>query len=77
MKKTLIPKVNSISDLFFRANTDPRYAQLALISASNLGGMGKDLKEARQTLYDNATADEGCSEQGVVDEINFCRDLVK
>jgi hypothetical protein len=75
MKK--LSKVNSISDLFWRAKTDSRYAQLALISASNLGGIGKTLKEAYQTLCDNASAGDGCSEEDVVDEINFCRKLVK
>jgi len=74
-KKVLIPKVTSIGDLFHRAATDPRYAELAMISASNLGGTCKDLKEARQWL--NCNAMESDSEQGVVDEINFCRDLVK
>jgi len=76
MKKPLIPKVQSISDLFFRAKTDPRYAQLAIIAAQNLGGMGENLQSARQTFIDNATDEEGCDEKGVVGEINFCRRLV-
>ena len=78
MKKTkkLIGKVTSIADLFNRASTEPQYAQLAMISASNLGGNCKDLAEAKQWLYCNAN--EGLAgEEGVVDEINFCRDLVK
>ena len=76
MKKLLIPKVNSINELFFLAETDPRYAQLAIIAARNLGGMGENLQSARQTLIDNATDEEECDEKGVVSEINFCRRLV-
>ena len=76
MKKLLIPKVNSINELFFLAETDPRYAQLAIIAARNLGGMGENLQSARQTLIDNATDEEECDEKGVVGEINFCRRLV-
>jgi len=76
MKKPLIPKVNSINELFFLAETDPRYAQLAIIAARNLGGMGENLQSARQTLIDNATDEEECDEKGVVGEINFCRRLV-
>ena len=74
MKKTTIQKVASIGDLFLRALTDERYANLALISASNLGGEGKTLSEARRWLELNAS--EG-TEEGVVQEINHCRDLVK
>ena len=74
-KPKLIGKVTSIADLFNRAATDPQYAQLAMISAANLGGNCKDLASARQWL--NCNAMESGSEQGVVDEINFCRDLVK
>ena len=73
-KTALIPKVSSIGDLFQKAKTDPRYATLAMVSASNLGGTCSDLRGARQWLELNAT--EGGSEEGVVDEINFCIDFV-
>ncbi len=73
-KKTLISKVFSIGDLRQRAAKDPRYLQLAMISASNLGGSPKSLDDAIDWLSTNAMETE---EDGVVDEINFCRDLVK
>jgi len=78
-KKTLISKVVSIGDLRQRAAKDPRYLQLAMISASNLGGSPKNLDDAINWLNCNAmeTDEDGNGEKGVVGEINFCRDLVK
>ena len=75
-KPAPLDPVTSIGNLLTRATTDTRYRQLAMISASNLGGVCKDLPEAIQWLYCNAN-DGPMGEQGVVDEINFCRDLVK
>ena len=75
--KTKLPplaKVHSIADLFFRADTDPRYAKLALAAASNLGMTGTaDCDNARRWLETNAMETD---EAGVVAEINFCRNLV-
>ena len=77
-KKKLIKKVTSLCELRMLAVTDEKYHQLLMISASNLGGDPKNASEAYQTLIDNASCEtDGCSEEGVVDEVNFCRDLVK
>jgi len=80
-KKTLVSKVVSIGDLVVsigdlrrRAATDPLYLQLAMISANNLGGSPKNLVDAINWLNTNAMETD---EDGVVGEINFCRDLVK
>ncbi len=73
-KKTLVSKVVSIGDLRRRAATDPLYLQLAMISANNLGGSPKNLDDAINWLNTNAMETD---EDGVVGEINFCRDLVK
>jgi len=71
---TLIKKVVSIGDLRQKANKDPKYLQLAMISARNLGGTSKNLDDAINWLNTNALETD---EDGVVGEINFCRDLVK
>jgi hypothetical protein len=73
-KKKLIDKVKSINELHMLAKTDPRYAELAKISAQNLGGDAKDLAGHIQWLKTNAMETD---EKGVVGEINGCRDLVK
>ena len=75
-KKTLIPKVVSIGDLRRRASEGPlleKYVQLAMISASNLGGSPKNLDDAINCLNSNAMETD---EDSVVGEINFIRDLV-
>jgi hypothetical protein len=68
-----LPPVRSIADLAQKARNDPRYKELALTAASNLGGSAKTLDQAIQWLYTNA---DETDEEGVVDEINFVRDLV-
>ena len=76
-KKTLIPKVVSIGDLRRRASEGPlleKYVQLAMISARNFGGSPKGLHDAINWLDMNAMETD---EDGVVGEINFCRNLVK
>ena len=67
-------KVSSIGDLHTKAFLDPRYHELALIAATNLGGEARTLGQAIQVFNNNAS--EGVGEEGVVDEINFCADLV-
>ena len=74
MKKKLIPKVKYLNELRNLAESDPRYQELAMISASNLGGSPKDLDGAMNWLFTNALETD---EEGVIGEINFCRDLVK
>lgn len=84
MKKTakkttgLIAPVKSLADMFHRAATEPEYRTLAIIAAQNLGGCGgPDI----QSTYEAAkrwlllTAQE-TTERGVVEEVNFCRNLV-
>jgi len=76
-KKTLIPKIVSIGDLRRRASEGPlleKYVQLAMITASNLGGSPKNLDDAINCLNSNAMETD---EDSVVGEINFIRDLVK
>lgn len=71
---TSLSKVVSIGDLRQRAGRDERYHQLTMIAASNLGGSPKNLDDAINWLNTNAMETD---EDGVVGEINFCRDLVK
>jgi hypothetical protein len=69
------PKVKSLGELRQKAGNDPRYLQLALLSARNLGGHPIDtLDQAMSWLNVNAMETD---EAGVVGEVNFCRDLVK
>lgn len=64
-------EVESLADLETLARTDPGYLALAKAAARNLGAMRADtLEEAMSWLRVNA--DETGSEEGVVDEINFC-----
>ena len=69
------PKIKSLGELRQKAGNDPRYLQLALLSARNLGGHPIDtLDQAMTWLFLNASETD---ESEVVGEINFCRDLVK
>lgn len=77
-KKSLLKKVTSIGDLRSRCNIAPdseKYVKLAIISAKNLGLLFSEptLNQAIEWLITNASETD---EDGVVDEINFCRDLV-
>ena len=75
MKKKLLTAVRSISELHMLAQKSEVYKQLALIASSNLGGIPTtNLEKAINWLRINA---DETDESGVVDEINFCRDLVK
>lgn len=75
MAKNKLTKVTSINDLRRRAEKDPKYLQLAITAAKNLGGDIDTLDRAIRFLEINAN--ETDDEQGVVDEVNFCLDLVK
>lgn len=80
-KKTLIPKVTSLGDLLGKASLDPRYAQLALIASSNLGGgdnedRWRDLAAVAKAIRWLRTNAQETSERGVLAEINGVRDLV-
>jgi len=75
-RKKLIPKVTSLGELQRLGLADERYAELAVKAAQNLGASGD-----RATTFDGAmqwlrTNAQETSEVGVVDEVNFCRDLV-
>lgn len=72
--KSKIKKISSLNELNYLAHYHDAYRQLAMISARNLGGSPKDLNDAMQWLNTNAMETD---EEGVVREINFCRDLVK
>lgn len=85
----LLAKVRSLGDLRQRAASDPRYARLAIVAAENLGGrvrQGRHLDDPTSTDYALALSDamtwlrvnanETGDERGVVEEVNFVRDLV-
>jgi len=70
-------KVKSIGDLEHKCNNgdqQEQYTKLAKCAAENLGSNYPDTTENHfKWLYMNAME---TSEEGVVDEINFCLDLV-
>jgi hypothetical protein len=67
---TLRP-VTSLYDLRTRAKVDPRYLQLAINAAQNLGGTPRDLDGAIRWFNLNMM-ETGEDEQSIVNEINFC-----
>ena len=91
-KKLKIKKISSIGDLKLKCNSEEnpklfeQYRKLAIISAKNLGCCANPtLDQVFQWLEINAQESETAArengeefdgEQGVVDEINFCLDLV-
>lgn len=67
-------KINSLSELRRLSKTNDLYKKLLLISASNLGSNhGGDADKAYRCLEINAME---TSEEGVIEEVNFCLDLV-
>lgn len=70
-KTTKIKPVTSLMMLEHLASTHTAYRELAIRSAQNLGGVATTLSEAMRVLRMNAM--ETDSEEGVVDEVNFCR----
>jgi hypothetical protein len=70
----VIPKVRSLLELEQKAKSDPRYLSLAKVAASNLGGPHGTLAESMRWLRTNGMETD---EDGVVDEVNGCRDLVE
>jgi hypothetical protein len=78
VKRQLVKKVKSLGELSFSCQNGSdrdRYMMLACLSASNLGGQlqAGDWYGAIRFLSTVAAETE---EQGVVEEVNFCRDLV-
>lgn len=75
-KKAKVHKIHSLFELQQLAKEDPNYDKLAKIAASNLGGPHGTLQEAMRWLWTNVNEVPELGEQGVVDEVNFCIDLV-
>ena len=77
-KSSTIAKVISINDLYWKCKEGPdceKYQQLAIASAQNLGGASNStVDRAIDWLKINAGE---TTEEGIVDEINFCIPLVK
>jgi hypothetical protein len=69
-----LKKIKTINELAYLARTNKSYEQLAIVAASNLGGGKLTLNGAIDWLNTNAMETD---ESGVVDEINFCRNLVE
>lgn len=68
--------VRSLHDLRCRAQNDEQYRKLAMVAAENLGGGPRELRDldsAVEWLSMNAMETD---EEGVVEEINFCREFV-
>lgn len=72
----LIPKLKSLYDLRTRAKEDPRYEELAVRAAQNLGAGAHVVSLDGAMRWLNLNANETDSESGVVAEVNFCRDLI-
>jgi len=73
-KSKKLKAVKSLRELKNLAAVDERYANLLKAASENLGGgIGDDVEAAYQNLINNANETD---EEGVVDEVNFCRDLV-
>ena len=70
-KMTTLRPVTSLADLSTLARQDEAYEHLAIIAARNLGGRASTFADALRVLHMNVM--ETDSEEGVVDEINFCR----
>ncbi len=75
-----LTKVKSLGDLRLRARDDDRYKKLAEATAQNLGHSPRDYEHALRILGEEASAVElegvADGEGAIVDEVNFCRDLV-
>jgi len=68
-----LPKIKSLSELYWKANTDKRYERLAIVAARNFGGFVYNFQQAKTWLDTNALE---IDEKTLVKEINFCRDIV-
>ncbi len=74
MSRSKLPRVRSLNALRILSGSDPRFAKLACLASSNLGGPKADLDAALSWLDTNARE---VGEAATVDEVNFCRDLVR
>lgn len=69
-----VKKVKSLMELKNLARTNPDYAKLLCLASHNLGGPKEDIEKCYRWLEINAS--ETNSEDGVVDEVNFCIPLL-
>ena len=69
---TKIAPVISLYDLRRKAMDDPRYGELAIGAAQNLGGNPIDVDGAFR-WFNLSMMETGEDEQSIVNEINFCR----
>jgi hypothetical protein len=68
--------ISSLMELRKLASEDERYEKLLHAAAENLGGSsGSSLDVSYRWLLSSASEVEG-GEDTVVDEVNFCRDLI-
>jgi hypothetical protein len=72
----MIAPIQSIAQLRSLAGKNPKYHQLALAAAENQGLEGDDLDLNAAISWLNEIAKED-GEENVVEEINFCRDLIQ
>jgi hypothetical protein len=71
----MIAPIQSLAQLRSLAFRNEAYKRLALIAANNLGA-GREITDINAAMeWLNINADE-TDEQGVVEEVNFCRELV-
>lgn len=68
----MLKKVKSLSEAMFLARRDPKYAELVMTTAENLGYAPKTLEEA----YDKLCMESMETDGGIVEEINSCREFV-
>ncbi len=74
-KPAKLPAVHTLMELRGLARTNEKYRQLLHLASRNLGGPFTDNDDvAYRWLETNALETD---EDGVVAEVNFCRDLVK
>ena len=73
----MLKPVKSLADLKHRAQTNAQFEQLAIVAAQNLGGDPvTSLSQAMYWLTCNAV-DSPMGEEGVIEEVNFCRSLIQ
>jgi len=74
MKKSKLAPITTLMELAYKAARNEKYEELAILAARNLGGdTGRNLQECLDWLEINAME---TNEEGVVDEINACIDLL-
>lgn len=74
-KKNLVKPVTSLAHLRQLAENDPAYRALLICAAENLGGVpAGDPGKAYAHLCQEAMSVG--DEDSIVDEVNFCRDLI-